>query len=89
MGVLSVSRRAHRPFVADEISLLKSFAQHAAIAIENARLYDNLRRSLEERLRLQDELHQQETQRLALEEASRLKSDFIGFVAHELRNPLL
>ncbi|MCX6377860.1 MAG: HAMP domain-containing sensor histidine kinase, partial [Armatimonadetes bacterium] len=35
-----------------------------------------------------DALHKQETTRLALEEAGRLKSDFIGFVAHELRNPL-
>ena len=39
LGVLSVSRRAYRPFDVDEIDLLKSFAQHAGIAIENARLF--------------------------------------------------
>jgi signal transduction histidine kinase len=68
--------------------MLTAFGNQAAVAIENARLYENLRCSLEDRLKLQDELHSQENQRLALEEASRLKSDFIGFVAHELRNPL-
>src|SRR5205823_2800398 len=60
----------------------------AAVAIENARLYENLRKSMEERLRLQQEVSEKETQRLALEEANRLKSDFIGFISHELRNPL-
>lgn len=75
-------------FTERHLSMLSAFANQGAVAIENARLYDNLRRSMEERLKLQDALHTQETQRLALEEASRLKSDFIGFVAHELRNPL-
>lgn len=71
-----------------QLTMLSAFSQQASVAIENARLYDNLRRSLEDRLKLQDALHKQETQRLALEEAGRLKSDFIGYVAHELRNPL-
>ena len=75
-------------FTERHLAMFSAFANQAAVAIENARLYDNLRRSMEERLKLQDALHAQETQRLALEEASRLKSDFIGFVAHELRNPL-
>ncbi len=44
LGVLSVSRRAYRAFDAEEIGLLKSFAQHAAIAIENARLFHEAER---------------------------------------------
>lgn len=50
LGVLSVSRRAYRPFNADEIGLLKSFAQHAAIAIENARLFHEAERLAQDNL---------------------------------------
>ena len=89
LGVIYVDNRIKSGvFTERHLSMISAFANQAGVAIENARLYENLRHSLEERLQLQDALHQQETQRLALEEASRLKSDFIGFVAHELRNPL-
>jgi len=71
-----------------DAEMLTAFANQAAVAIQNARLYDNLRKSMEDRLRLQQEVTEKETQRLALEEANRLKSDFIGYVSHELRNPL-
>jgi signal transduction histidine kinase len=43
---------------------------------------------MEERLKLQQEVADKETQRLALEKANRVKSDFIGYLSHELRNPL-
>ena len=89
LGVIYLDNRIKSGvFTEHHLSLLSAFGNQAAVALENARLYDNLRRSLEERLRLQEELYQKETQRIAVEEASRLKSDFIGFVAHELRNPL-
>lgn len=89
LGVIYLDNRLKTGVFSEEhLHMLQAFSNQAATALENARLYENLRRSLEERLRLQDELHKQETQRLAMEEANRLKSDFIGFVAHELRNPL-
>src|SRR5579859_3506073 len=84
LGVIYVDNRLKSGvFTEEQLAMLTAFANQASVAIENARLYANLRRSLEERLQLQDELHRQETRRLALEEANRLKSDFIGFVAHE------
>jgi GAF domain-containing protein/two-component sensor histidine kinase len=53
VGVLSVARRSGRAFLADDIELLSSFAQHAAIAIENARLFrEKERLAVEELLRL-------------------------------------
>ncbi len=89
LGIIYLDNRVKSGLFTDRhLAMLSAFANQAAVAIENARLYENLRRSLEDRLRLQDELHRQETQRLALEEAGRLKSEFVGFVAHELSNPL-
>ncbi|HEV2472563.1 MAG TPA: GAF domain-containing sensor histidine kinase [Chthonomonadales bacterium] len=89
LGVIYLDSRAKTGvFGETHLSMLAAFASQASVALENARLYENLKRSLEERLQLQDELHKQETNRLALEEAARLKTEFVGFVAHELRNPL-
>jgi len=73
-----------RPFTLDrdDESLFDSFVAHAAIAIENARLYDAVQRhagELEERVR----------QRTAeLEEALRVKAEFLATMSHELRTPL-
>ena len=89
LGIIYLDNRIRTALFSEHhLSMLLAFSNQAAVAIENARLYANLRRSLEEAdCNLQDALHRQETQRLAVEEASCLKSDFIGFVAHELRNP--
>ncbi|HWT78563.1 MAG TPA: GAF domain-containing protein, partial [Candidatus Methylomirabilis sp.] len=55
LGVLSVSRLTDRAFDADEIGLLKSFAQHASIAIENARLFHEAKRLAQDnQLRLRE-----------------------------------
>jgi signal transduction histidine kinase len=89
LGIVYLDNRIKSGVFTDHhAEMVTAFANQAAVAIQNARLYDNLRKSLEERLHLQEELHDKETQRMALEEANRLKSDFIGYVSHELRNPL-
>jgi two-component system NtrC family sensor kinase len=78
IGTLFLRRREVRPFSANEIVLLQTFADQAVIAIENVRLF----RELEARNReIEDKSHQ-------LEVASQHKSEFLANMSHELRTPL-
>ncbi|WP_290057294.1 helix-turn-helix domain-containing protein [Amycolatopsis solani] len=48
VGALFAADRAERSFRADEIALLNAFADHAAVALDNARLYEASRTALQE-----------------------------------------
>jgi GAF domain-containing protein/sugar diacid utilization regulator len=48
IGVLFAADRTERPFEPDEVALLSAFADHAAIALNNARLYDESRSALKQ-----------------------------------------
>lgn len=48
VGALFAADRSERSFQAEEIALLTAFADHAAVAIDNARLYEASRNSLQE-----------------------------------------
>ncbi len=89
MGMLVLTRSQAWAFNKDDTLLVNTFAVQAAIAIENARLYDELDRfsQMMERMVAQrvEELSNAYT---TLEKLDKNKSTFIQVAAHELRTPL-
>lgn len=80
-------------FAPERIQIIRLLSAEAAIAIENAKLFAELRREIQQRTQAQDRLHD------ALREAERLRSelqtenislrrDLIVNVSHDLRTPL-
>ena len=87
IGVLVLARSAVRPFTAQQIELVETFADQAVIAIENVRLFESveartreLAASLEDLRTTQDRLVQ--TQKLAS------LGQLTAGIAHEMKNPL-
>jgi PAS domain S-box-containing protein len=58
--------------------IVEGIAAYAAIAIDNARLYENAQREIANRQKAEE----------ALRDADRRKDEFLAMLAHELRNPL-
>jgi signal transduction histidine kinase/DNA-binding LacI/PurR family transcriptional regulator len=89
MGMLTLSRKEPAAFNQDDVLLATTFALQASIALENARLYDELTRfnQMMERMVEQrvDELNSAYN---TLAKLDKNKSDFIQVAAHELRTPL-
>lgn len=65
--------------------IIEGLAAQTAVAMDNARLYENTQQSLKERERLL--ASEKEARRIA-ETASRTKDEFLGLLSHELRTPL-
>jgi PAS domain S-box-containing protein len=79
-SALIVDPRGPRHFTAAEVERAAAIANQLAVAVENARLYDDLRRSYAELAQAQAQLIQRE--RLAA------LGELSAVVAHEVRNPL-
>jgi signal transduction histidine kinase/CheY-like chemotaxis protein len=86
VGVMSIhSYDQEDLYSAQDVAILSTIAAQAAIAIENARLYKQVRQELLERRRAAEELQKAKE---AAESASRAKSTFLANMSHELRTPL-
>ncbi|OLF19347.1 diguanylate phosphodiesterase [Actinophytocola xanthii] len=77
VGALFAADRAERSFHAGEIALLSAFADHAAVALDNARLYEASRNSLRE---LQNAYRRIEEQVAVVERAQAMHEALTGVV---------
>jgi GAF domain-containing protein/anti-sigma regulatory factor (Ser/Thr protein kinase) len=80
IGVLIVCTRQPRLFSEEEINFFYTLASHAAVVIENSRLYEQTRTQLEQLRATQDRLIETE-RRAAI-------GELVAGLAHEINNPL-
>jgi PAS domain S-box-containing protein len=88
-GVLEIYHRSHLKAEPEWLEFLETLAGQAALAIDNARLFEDLQRSnlyLEQRVvERTAELYQMNAE---LEHANKVKDEFLANMSHELRTPL-
>ena len=88
-GALVLFWRRPHPRLDEEIVPLRAFAAQAAIATENARLYEtNRAHATELENRVRERTHALEAANQQLARASQFKSEFLANMSHELRTPL-
>ncbi len=87
VGVILMTRKEPRPFTAKQIELAITFADQAAIAIENVRLFDEVQARTRELAASLDNLRTAQDRLVQTEKLASLGQLTAG-IAHEIKNPL-
>jgi GAF domain-containing protein len=87
IGSLIIRRLEARPFSSKQIELLKTFADQAAIAIQNVRLFEEVQARTHELAASLDDLRSAQDRLIQTEKLASLGQLTAG-IAHEIKNPL-
>ena len=87
LGVLALTRSDVRPFTEKQIELVSTFADQAAIAIENVRLFEEVQNRTKELSHSLEDLRTAQNRLVQTEKLASLGQLTAG-IAHEIKNPL-
>jgi two-component system NtrC family sensor kinase len=87
IGEISVLREPNAVFTPKELSLLKTFADQAVVAIQNAQLFNEVQARTKELVASLDELRTAQDRLVQTEKLASLGQLTAG-IAHEIKNPL-